>query len=55
MYYDYRDIFSTYRYEQEQTVLFLTSETGAKSVNMPVTYDREHFIVYKDGISRTEK
>mgnify|MGYP001754050305 FL=1 len=55
LYYDYRDIFSTYRYEQEQTVLFLTSETGAKSVNMPVTYDREHFIVYKDGISRTEK
>lgn len=40
LYYDYRDIFSTYRYEQEQTVLFLTSETGAKSVNMPVTYDR---------------
>ena len=22
---------------------------------MPVTYDSEHFIVYKDGISRTEK
>lgn len=51
---DYRDIFSTYRYEQEQSVLLMTSEQQAKKQGISYTYNQDHFIIYQDDITEYE-
>ena len=54
LYQDYRDIFSTYRYEQEQSVLVMVSEQQAKNTGIPYTYNQDHFIAYQDDITKYE-
>lgn len=51
---DYRDIFSTYRYEQEQSVFLMTSEQQAKKKGISYTYNQDHFIIYQDDITEYE-
>lgn len=52
---DYRDIFSTYRYEQEQSVLLMVGEEQAKKVGISYTFNQEHFILYQDDITEYEQ
>ncbi len=49
--YDYRDIYSTYRFEQEQRVLIMAEREEALAAGVGATYNQEYFIVYEDGIS----
>lgn len=52
---DYRDLFTTYRYEQEQQLLILAKESQLKSLNIPLTYNQMHFVVYEPDITETQK
>lgn len=54
LYQDYRDIFSTYRYEQEQSMLVMVSEQEAKNRGIPYTYNQDYFITYQDDITKYE-
>ena len=51
---DYRDIYSTYRYEQEKSVLILIGEQKAKENGVTYTFNQDHFIVYQDDITKYE-
>ena len=51
---DYRDIYSTYRYEQKKGVLILTGEQKAKENGVTYTFNQDHFIVYQDDITKYE-
>lgn len=53
--YDYRDIFSTYRYEQEQSVLLMVGAEQADKAGIPYTFDQDHFILYQDDITEYEQ
>lgn len=52
---DYRDIFSSYRYEQEQSMLVMVAEEQAKKMGIPYTFNQDHFIVYQDDITKYEQ
>lgn len=50
---DYRDLYSTYRYEQEQSILLMFSEEQLKKNDINVDYSYNYIISYKESI--TEK
>lgn len=52
---DYRDLFSSYRYEQEQSVLVMVAQEQAEKAGIPYTFNQDHFIVYRDDITKDEQ
>lgn len=54
-YNDYRDIYSSYRYGQEQSVLVMVAEEQAKKMGIPYTFNQHHFILYQDNITKYEQ
>ncbi|MCH5265306.1 MAG: hypothetical protein J1F02_05355 [Lachnospiraceae bacterium] len=51
---DYRDLYSTYRYEQLEDILILMSEGQVKKQGIPMTYNQTHFVIYDEDITKAQ-
>jgi hypothetical protein len=51
---DYRDLYSVYSYEQDESILILMSEKQACSRKITMTYNQMHFVTYEDDITDSE-
>ena len=50
---DYRDLYTTYRFEQEQNTLLLFSREQIESWEVPVDYNSTYLISYREGTSNS--
>ena len=55
MYHDYRDLFSTYRYDQDKKVFVITSQDAAKRAGVVYTFNQQHIITYQDDVTEYEQ
>lgn len=51
---DYRDLYSTYSYQQSECVLVLLRENQAIQKHIPMTYNQKYFIAFQEGIDELE-